>query len=236
MKRFYRSVTLAPLSESATSSAFGVFLDDRPVRTPARRPLAVPSEVLAEAIAAEWGDQKSEVRPEAMPLTRLVCTAIDHTADHRQAVIDEIVRYGDTDLLCYRADGPEALVERQAAAWQPVLDWAAETLDIHWRVTAGVVPVRQDRALNDALHRVVGRYEPISLTALHAAAAALGSIGLALGLAEGVLSAEAAWQASQIDETFQTEQWGEDPEAAARRANVHADLMAAARLLTLSHS
>jgi chaperone required for assembly of F1-ATPase len=228
MKRVYKSV-----ATRSTENGWGVTLDGRPLRTPARRELRVPSEPLALAIAAEWDAQDPEIRPETMPLTRLAATAIDHTTEKRAEVAAEIANYAGTDLLCYRADHPPALAARQEAAWQPLIDWAAGRYDAGLAVTAGVVPLAQSPASLKVYAGVVAALDEFRLTALQAAAAACGSLVIALALLERRLDAEAAFEVSQLDETFQVEAWGDDAEAARRRALLADDIRAAARFLDL---
>jgi chaperone required for assembly of F1-ATPase len=228
MKRFYKNA-----SAQAVEGGFGVALDARTLRTPAKLPLVLPRLALAEAIAAEWQDQVDEVRPPTMPLMRLASTAIDLVAKRHADVVAEIANFAETDLVCYRADHPPELVARQHAIWQPLVDWATLRYDAPLMITAGIVPVGQKRATVHALTAAVAAYEPMALTALHAATTASGSLVIALALIEGRLDAEAAFAASQLDESFQIEQWGEDHEAAARRAALKADIAAAARFVAL---
>ncbi len=235
MKRFYSEAAVAP-DQIGSGVAFGTFtvaLDGRPIRTPAKRSLTLASQALAQAIAAEWQAQKDEVRPQTMPLTKLASTAIDRVRDRPGAVVDEIARYAETDLLCYRAEGPEELVARQHTTWQPLLDWAAERFQAHLQVTTGVVPMAQAPAAVAALRAAVAAHDAMVLAALQTATAATGSAVLGLAVAEGHIDGEAAWQASQIDETFQLEKWGEDGEAAERRAALRAEIVAAARFIDL---
>ena len=228
MKRVYKSV-----ATRAVENGWGVTLDGRPLRTPAKRDLQVPSEALAAAIAAEWEAQEPDIRPETMPLTRLVATAIDRTAAERDKIVAEVAGYAGTDLLCYRAEHPPALAARQEAMWQPLLDWAAGRYDAGLTVTAGIVPKAQSPASLKAYAGVVTALDDFRLTALHAATGACGSLVIALALYEGRLDAGAAFQASQLDETFQIESWGEDAEATNRRAALARDIEATARFLAL---
>jgi chaperone required for assembly of F1-ATPase len=228
MKRIYRTV--------ATEIAVGghtVTLDGRRIRTPGRRELLLPTAALAAAIAAEWDAQVDEIRPAAMPLTRFAATAIDHTADQRDQTIAETASYAGTDLVCYRADHPPALAERQHAAWQPLLDWAAERYASRLEVTAGIIPKRQSPATLGRFTETVATYDSFRLTGLHTATAACGSLVLALALAEGRLDAAEAFALSQLDETFQIEAWGEDAEAKQRRDALAADIEATARFMSL---
>jgi chaperone required for assembly of F1-ATPase len=168
-----------------------------------------------------------------MPLTRLAATAIDRTAPHRDKVVNEIAGYAGTDLVCYRADRPAALARRQAAVWQPLLDWATARYDAALAVTAGVVPRAQSPAALRAYAAAVAAQDSFTLTALHLLTAGCGSLVIALAVLEGRLGADEAFAASQLDETFQLEAWGEDAEAAARRRALAADIEAAAQFLAL---
>ena len=226
MKRVYRQVTIRP-----AGTGWGVTLDGRPLRTPGRQELVVPSEKLAAAIADEWDKQQGDIRPATMPLFRLAATAIDRTS--RDSVIEEVANYAGTDLLCYRAAQPPALAARQHATWQPLLDWATARYDAALAVTSGVIPTRQTSASLKAFAAAVAGQDDFRLTALHALTAACGSLVIALAVLEGRLDAEAAFAASQLDETFQIEAWGEDAEAAERRRALSADIAAAARFIEL---
>ena len=212
---------------------WGITLDGKPVRTPAKTELAVPSETLAAAIAAEWDAQQEDIRPATMPLLRLAATAIDRTAAQRDLVVAETAGYAGTDLVCYRALSPPALAARQHAVWQPLIDWAATRYDAALAVTTGIVPAMQPAAVLRAFAAAVAAQDDFRLTALHSLTAASGSLVIALAILEGRLDAEAAFAASQLDETFQIETWGEDAEAAARRHALAADIAAAARFIAL---
>ena len=183
-------------------AGWGVALDGRPLRTPGKRELLVPSAALAAALAAEWDAQGDDIRPVTMPLTRLAATAIDRTADKRLEIAAEIAGYAGTDLVCYRAAHPPALAARQQAMWQPLLDWAAGRYDAGLAITAGIVPVAQSPASLKAYATAVAALDDFRLTALQAATASCGSLVIALALYEGRLDAEAAFAASQLDETF----------------------------------
>jgi chaperone required for assembly of F1-ATPase len=228
MKRVYKSVATRPAADG-----WGVALDGRPLRTPARRELAVPSEPLAAAIAAEWDAQATDIEPQKMPLTRLAATAIDRTGDKRDEIVADVANYAGTDLLCYRAEHPPALAARQEAVWQPLLDWAAGRYDAGLAVTAGVVPAQQSAASLKAYATAVAALDDFRLTALQTATAACGSLIVALALLERRLDADAAFAASQLDETFQIEAWGEDAEAAQRRCALAVDIAATARFFEL---
>ena len=209
---------------------FTIGLDGRELRTPVGQVLVVPEASLAEAIAAEWLAQGDFVVPASMPLTRLACTAIDRVAPSRTAVVDQVMEFAATDLLCHRAENPRDLVVRQERVWQPVVDWAAFSLGAHLVVTAGVVPVPQPAAARQALRRIVEDYADLPLTALQSAVATMGSLLLGIALAEGRLSADEAFAASQLDETFQSELWGEDAEAVMARDARRNDVAATGRV------
>lgn len=226
MKRFYK---IAAVEERA--GGFGVALDGRALRTPSGAPLLLPTRQAAEAIAGEWAAQGDELKPAAMPVMQLASTAIDRIAPLRDAVVDELLRYAATDLLCYRADSPAELVERQTQSWQPVIDWAMLRFDAGLRVTAGVLPVEQPAEALVALRRAIDGYDLWRLCVLQSLTAATGSLLLALAVIEGRLDGEAAYHASQLDESYQIALWGEDAEAAQRRAGLRADVLAAAEFL-----
>jgi chaperone required for assembly of F1-ATPase len=227
-RRVYRSVAVAP-----SADGFTVTLDGRTVHTPQRRPMAMPSAALAEAIAAEWAAQGETVDPGTMPLTRLAGSAIDIVAANRSEIVARTAAYAEADLLCYRADEPEALVERQSSAWQPLVEWATGRYAAPLRVTTGVIAVEQPAAALEALRSAVETHDDMRLTALAAAAAVSGSLILALAVSDRRIGAEEAWSLSQLDESWQIERWGSDPEAERRRAALKADLAAAARFLAL---
>jgi chaperone required for assembly of F1-ATPase len=227
-KRFYRSVSV-----DGAPPAVRVRLDGKPVRTPARRELVLPARALAEAIAAEWAAQGERIDPAAMPLTRLVNSALDGVAGREAEVRAEIARYAASDLLCYRAEAPAELVRRQAEAWDPVLEWARAELGAQLATGQGVVPVSQPQAAIAAIAGVLADLDALALTAHHVITSLTGSAVLALAHARGRLTAEEAWTAAHVDEDWQIGQWGEDAEAKARRARRWAEMQAASRLLGL---
>ncbi|WP_157879120.1 ATP12 family chaperone protein [Pararhodospirillum photometricum] len=228
-RRFYKSVGVTEGPEGA-----GVLLDGRAVRTPGRAGLVVPTLALAEALAAEWAAQGESIDPATMPLTALANTALDRVAPERSAILDTLVRYGGTDLLCYRADQPTTLVERQEAAWSPLLDWLATTHGLSLVVTRGLMPVAQPEPTLARLRSVLEGLDLWALTATQALAAAGGSVGLALAVGGGRLSAEEAFTLAHLDDLFQVERWGDDAEARARREALAADMSAAHRFLILA--
>ncbi len=208
MKRFWSQTGVA-----AVDGGWTVTLDARPLRTPAKAAFAVPTRAYAEACAAEWQAQEKMVRPETMPFTRSANTAIDKVAAQFDEVAALIAAYGETDLLCYRADAPAALVQRQAEAWDPLLDWAAEALGARLMPIAGVMHRPQDP---DALARLAAATRaltPFELAAFHDLVALSGSLVIGFAVARGAGAAEALWSASRIDEEWQAEQWGQDTEA-----------------------
>lgn len=228
MKRFYKDAAVAALGGD-----FGVALDGKPVRTPGKATLAVPSPALAEAVAGEWDAQGPEVVPGSMRLMRLACTAIDRVAGEREAVIEETAGFGRSDLLCYWAEYPVQLQRRQAETWRPLLDWAARAFGATLAVTEGIVPVAQEESALTQLRAAVAAYDPWMLTALHAATTVTGSLVLGLALAHGEIDAERAWAVSRVDHDFQVEKWGEDAEAAEAAAALRAELDAAVRFMEL---
>jgi len=228
MKRFYSEVGIA-----ARDGGFAVELDGRPVRTPRRNALAVSSRALAEAIAEEWRQQEEEIVPVSMPMLRLANTGLDVVAAQREAVIDNLAGYGDSDLVCYRADQPPELAARQRDAWQPLLDWLAAEFSVHLRCTEGLAHVAQDPAALARLREAVAAFSNMELAALNDLTTISGSLVIALAVMHGRLDAAQAWTAAQIDEQHQVERWGEDHEAAQRAARLSGELAEAGRFLAL---
>ncbi|WP_373355670.1 ATP12 family chaperone protein [Pseudoroseicyclus sp. CXY001] len=212
-KVFWREVVAEPAGD-----AWHVTLDGRPIRTPGRQLLALPTAPLAERVAAEWRAQEGLIRPETMPATRTANSALEKVAPQREAVAEMLAGYGETDLLCYRAESPAELVARQAEAWDPLLAWAEETYGAPLIVTTGVMAVAQPPAATARLAAEVGALDDFALAAFHDLVALSGSLVLALAVRAGRLEPEAAWAASRIDESWQEEQWGHDDEAAAAAA------------------
>ena len=197
---------------------YGIALDDRPLRTPGRAALVVPVRALAEAVAAEWAAQDGTVRPETMPFTRAANAAIDRVAPAPGPLVDGIVAYGESDLLCHRAPGPAALVARQAAGWDPLLAWAVTRFDARLVPVSGVMPARQSDESLAALRRAVAGHDAFGLTALSEAVALSGSLIIGLAVSVGHGSAADLWRLAHIDEDWQAENWGVDAEAEAARA------------------
>ncbi|MEL6978815.1 MAG: ATP12 family protein [Pseudomonadota bacterium] len=228
-RRFYETAAIGP---GATPKLFIVLLDGKPLRCPSGAAFAAPRAV-AEAAAAEWSAVGERVDPGAMPVTRAVNTAIDQVAPQREAVIDEIAGYGASDLVCYRATEPKALAEREAAAWDPMLAWAESAFGAKLRIGAGITPVAQSADALAALRAATAARSDLGLTALSALTSLTGSLILGLAAAAQAIEAEAAWDASRIEETFQQERWGRDAEAEAAAAARREGFMAAARLARL---
>jgi chaperone required for assembly of F1-ATPase len=227
-RRFWKEATVA-----AVEGGWTVRLDARPVRTPAKAPLVVPTEAMARAIAAEWDAQSGEVKPDTMPFTRAANSALDKVTLQFDAVVEIIAAYGGSDLLCYRATGPEALADRQAQGWDPLLDWAADTFGARLAVTAGVMPVAQDAAALARLSQRVAAFTPFQIAAFHDLVALSGSLVLAFAVTEGRLDADTAWRLSRIDEDWQIEQWGADEEATEAAAVKQAAFAQATRFFAL---
>ena len=229
-KRFYETAGV-----EERDGGFALVLDGRPARTPAANPLAAPTRALAEAIAGEWQAQGPEIDPRRMPLTRIANSAIDGVASQREAVVDGIVHYAGSDLVCYRAGEPERLAAAQGAAWDPVLAWAREALGARFLLSEGVMHVEQPETARAAVRARVERVaSPFALAALHIMTTLTGSVLIALAQVEGALSVEQAWAAAHVDEHFQESVWGEDAEAMARRSAREADFRAASRVYASS--
>ena len=232
LKRFYK---MASVEERG--GVFLPLLDGRPVKTPARKDLRLPTLRAAQEVADEWNRQSDTVLPGSMPFTRLVNTALDGVATTMGEVQADIVRFAASDLLCYRAEGPAELVERQTRQWDPVLAWSRETLGARFALAQGVMFVDQPApslaAIDRAVERAMGSPEAASLrlASLHLMTTLTGSALLALAVACGAITAPEAWAKAHVDEDFQTGRWGEDAEAMMRRAHRWADMAAAARLI-----
>lgn len=225
MKRFYEQASVGPGNV--------ILLDGRPVKTPSRRDLAPPGAALAAAIAEEWNGQSEKVDPRAMPLTGLANAAIDRIAPDPAAFARGLAAYGESDLLHYRAEGPAPLVARQAASWDPILAWARIRYDVAFEVTSGILHKAQPPATIERLAAAVAARDPFALAGLAPLVTVSGSLLIALALAEGAISLDAAWAAASLDEQWQAENWGEDAEAAAALAGRRAEFAAAFRFLSL---
>lgn len=228
LPRFYKRA-----ETEAQPGGHRVLLDGKPVSTPCKSPLLVPSATLAEAVAAEWEAQGARIRPETMPITRLANAALDLVRGREAAVVDDIVAYAGSDLICYRAEAPVALVAAQAARWDPVLAWAAHALGARFRTAEGVIHVSQERAALARLRAAAEALDHFRLAALHTMTTLSGSALIALAHLSGALSVDDAWAAALVDEDWQIARWGEDADAMVRRGRRRAEFDAAARLVAL---
>jgi chaperone required for assembly of F1-ATPase len=224
MKRFYKEVAVADGA---------ILLDGRPVKTPARAPLILPTPALAEAVAAEWRAQAEEIDPRTMRLTGLSNAAIDRVTPDIAAFVRPLAAYAESDLLCYRADAPAELVARQAEAWDPLLDWARRRFDVHFTVTSGIVHAPQPDATITRLGEVLAAYDAFHLAGLAPIITIGGSLVTALALAEREADPDSAFDLTHLDELWQARRWGEDKLALEARAIRKRDFMAAAELLDL---
>ncbi len=224
MKRFWTDVTIA---------GGGVLLDGRPVRTPGRLPLVLPTAALADAVAAEWRAVDGEIDPRAMRLTGLANAAIERIAPNPGVFADGLATYAETDLLCYRTDEPAELAARQAAMWDPPLDWARARYDVHFTLATGIVHRPQPAATVTRLAEALGAQPAWTLAPLSPIVTLTGSLVLALALAERAIDPDAAWAAAELDATWQAERWGEDALAAEAAAGRRAEFDAAVRFLRL---
>lgn len=227
MKRFWKQAAVRQ------DGGWGIELDGRPVRTPARAPLLVASPALAEAIAAEWDAQGETIEPASMPLTGIANAAIDLAAPDPAAFAAPIAAYAESDLLCYRDDRDPALQAEQAAAWNPLLAWAERRHGVEFALARGVLPIDQPEATVAALREALLAHDPFRLAALAPLVTIGGSLVAALALAERAFAAETLWNAVSLDELYQERRWGADSEAQAARARRAADWHNAARFLDL---
>ena len=230
MKRFYKDTAV-----EAGDGGWYVLLDGKPMRTPAKAVLVAPTRALADAIAKEWADvpDKAEINIAHLPLTRLAATGLDRVIPQRERVIDDTAKYGDSDLLCYRATQPVSLVQRQQQAWQPLLDWAAERYGARLVVANGTTFVTQPADAIAALRAAVAAHGDLALSALYNLTHIAGSLVIALAVAEQRLSPSEAFTAAQLDELYQIERWGSDPIATKRHDGIKHDMNAGATFLAL---
>jgi chaperone required for assembly of F1-ATPase len=228
MKRFYSHADVRP-----AESGYEIVLDERPVRTPSRNSLRVPTEGLAQAIAEEWNAQVEEVDPRAMPLTGLANAAIDRIAPDPESFAASLARYGESDLLCYRADTPNSLIERQSELWDPILAWARRRFDVDFEIVCGIMHRPQHESTLRQLGHAVEARGQFELAALSPLVTIGGSLVIALALAEEAIDLDTAWAAATLDEAWQAEQWGEDAEAAAALEARRREFAAGYRFLTL---
>lgn len=229
-KRFYKSVAVGA-GDGEGAAAHSILLDGRPVRTKARNTLSVDHAALAQLIAAEWDAQAKEIDPATMPLTRITQTAIDAVSRQAGDVADDVVAYAGNDLLVYRAEAPQELVERQESLWGPVIARAETRFAGRFVLAGGIMPVSQDADMLARIRASLDGVSPLYLTALHVATTITGSALLALALAEAEMDVDAVWQAACVDEDWNIAQWGLDSEAEQLRAIRRTDLGAAALIL-----
>ncbi|WP_340150271.1 ATP12 family protein [uncultured Sneathiella sp.] len=229
MKRFYKTVTA-----EEDGGVYSVCLDGRVIKTPAKAHLRLPTRALAEAIAGEWNAQSDKIEPANMPLMQAAATAIDRVTPQREKVIDEIAAYGGSDMVCYRACYPVSLVEKQAAAWDPMLAWIKNRHQVTLHVAEGIMHIQQPGESLAKLRALVSGQQDMTLAPLYNITALCGSLVIALAVLDGRITAEDAFEISEIDETHAMEQWGSDAEAVKRRENNKESLAASARFLQLS--
>lgn len=225
-RRFYKTVSV--------TDDFGIALDGRVVKTPMKASLLLPTRPLAEAVAAEWDAQGEKINPATMPFTKLANTAIDRVGPLRATIASEVLDYANSDLVCYRADKPEALVLRHASAWDPIVDWARTALDAPFVVTTGIVHTPQPGAALQAYASALAELSHFELSAYYTVMTLTGSALIAMMLARNAITPEAAWVAAHVDEDYQIEQWGDDEEAAARRAQRLTEFTACCHFMALA--
>jgi chaperone required for assembly of F1-ATPase len=230
MKRFYKNA-----AAEGTPHGFRILLDGKPVQTPARNPLILPTQALADAVAKEWQEQGDEIVPTTMPLTRMANTVLDGVRATRDDVIVAILRFGEDDLLAYRAEAGSALAGRQQA-WDTLLDWAAGAFGARLTVAQGIGPMSQPDGPLAALREAVAPRDDFALAALHVLASITGSLVLGLAVLEARLEPGEAFALSRLDEAYQAEIWGQDAEAHARALRLEREMEDAARLVVLTRS
>ena len=230
MKRLYKAVAIY---EADDGSGFSVTLDGRALMSPAQRPMPMPARRLAEAVAAEWEAQGDEIDARAMPMTGFAATVVDRVTPQRDHVVAELAGYGGSDLVCYLADEPVELTARQEAAWAPMRAWAAEVFGARLVPVAGVMPIAQSPECLAALRRAVAAVDDWEMAALHTLTSITGSLVLGLAVLHGRLDADAAYSASEVDDSFQVERWGMDREAEQRRRARRAEAGEAAKFVEL---
>lgn len=226
IQKFFETVDVV-----SEDGSFSVRLDTKPIKTPEGSALLLPCQALADHVASEWAAQEDEIKPLTMPLMRLACTAIDKVAPVRAGVIEQLAQYGLSDLLCYRSERPNDLVALQHKQWQPLLDWMAQSMQVPLNVTSGIVHIAQPDDTVEKLTVIIDAYDDFKLAALGEITQLTGSLALGLACIEGRIDGAFAFEASQIDDDWQTEQWGEDAEAVERRNNLEADIKFATQYL-----
>lgn len=227
-KRFWTTTGVQP-----RDGGYGITLDDRPVRTPAKTPLVLPSRALAGGIAREWDAQQGKIDPSQMPLTRSANSAIDKVATQIEEVAAMLTAYGDADLLCYRAENPAELVRKQAQGWDPLLDWAAETLQVRLEPRTGVMHKSQEKGAIERLGRLVRGFDAFELAGFHDLVALSGSLIIGFVAERGAMPLDQLWEISRIDEAWQTSQWGVDDENARQTGIKHQAFLDAAEFIRL---
>ena len=228
MKRFWKEATV-----ECDGEGWGIRLDGKPLKTPARAALVVPAEALADAIAGEWHDVEASIDPRAMPLTGLANAAIDTVSPGKATFAAGLARYAESDLLCYRAEGPQPLVDQQSRAWDSLLAWARRRYDVDFATTEGLMHVPQPAATVERLSHAVAVLDPFRLAGLSPLVTIGGSLVAALAVAEKAVTATTAWDAVSVDERWQVDQWGADAEAVAAITARKRDFFAAARFVEL---
>lgn len=231
MKRFYKHVAVEP-----APGGFAVHLDGKPIRTPGKAPLVLPSLALARQVAAEWDAQETEIRPHLMPMTGLSNAALDLMRLRRGDIVANTAAYAATDLLCYRAEAPQGLRARQDQSWHPLIDWAQGALGLRFVVTQGIIPVDQEPGLVETVRLLLDAYDDFTMVAAHKLTHGTGSVVLALAVVEGRLTAAEAFDISAIDEFWQEEFWGIDEEASEHRALRRQDIVDAAEFMALARA
>lgn len=229
MKRFWTETAVTEADEG-----FGVALDGKPISTPAKQPVLMPSRAMADAFAAEWEAVEGEVRPDAMPVTKAVNATLDRVIGMEQEVAEAITAYGETDLLCYRAPHPPELAARQTAAWDPLLDWAREAYGAQLFLAEGVMHIAQPENALRRLAAEVTAHDAWALTGLYALVTLSGSLVIGLAVRDGRMDAEAAWETSRVDEQWNIDQWGEDADAARLADARRTEFLAGQRFLALA--
>lgn len=225
-KRFWESASVVPMD-----GGFSVNLDDRTLKTPAKAPFLVPTETLAQAVADEWDALEEKIDPTRLPFTKLCNASIDNMAAKAGAVVDALAEYGETDLLCYRADSPKGLVEMQSRAWDPLLDWVRDRHGLFFVQTTGILPVAQPEITISSFRDWLNEMDKFQLMSCHDLVMLSGSIVIARAVVEGHVSAENGWNTSIIDDLWQEEKWGQDDEATALRDLKAKDFQTAARMM-----
>ena len=227
-RRFYKDVSV--------TDDLAIALDGRPVKTPLKSSLRLPSRALADAVGDEWAAQGEDIKPATMILTTLANTAIDRVGLHREAIESEVLDYANSDLVCYRTDRPPDLVALQVRFWNPIVDWARTDLDAPFEVTSGIIHLPQPEAALSAFSMALKNLNDFELSAFYTIMTLTGSALIAMMLARRAITPEAAWTAAHVDEDYQIEHWGQDDEARDRRIGRHAEFMACCRFMDLARA